>query len=332
MTNNEKDELMNELNEEIDNRISKNIKNENIKNVLIEICDLNKWKMFLNRTFLIFLMAFISFIVWVFPISLFVAPYYSLTNDNVPTVNVYKLEGETTVRSISEGIENILNEGLVTNFLGVRTWIDNKYYEQKGEIEIYRIATLALENNLARNRGTGGANKSLVQARSDIYADYELPIFTSYNKRLKGTVISMDNYLKELKNDENVDMNQKKAVFIVNSDNLAEVLDKLKQIIQTNLAKKTTFLTEDDKFYLLKGNLISTYRFLKGIDKDFKNKMEDKTSYKENFVPLLKDLEIAIQQNHFVILEMFGHVSKLEKEANVISQKLGELRDKLKNG
>ena len=74
------------------------------------------------------------------------------------------------------------------------------------------------------------------------------------------------------------------------------------------------------------------YKFLQGIDADFKNKMIDKTSYEENFVPLLELMEKAIAQNHLIISETFGHVSKLEKEVNLIAQKLGELRDKLKNG
>ncbi|NQY30519.1 MAG: hypothetical protein HRT69_13745, partial [Flavobacteriaceae bacterium] len=63
-----------------------------------------------------------------------------------------------------------------------------------------------------------------------------------------------------------------------------------------------------------------------------KDKMKDKSSYVENFVPLLELVNEAISQNHIVILEALGHVSKLEKQANIIAQKLGELRDKLRNG
>jgi len=33
-----------------------------------------------------------------------------------------------------------------------------------------------------------------------------------------------------------------------------------------------------------------------------------------------------------VISEIFGNLSKLEKDVNLIAQKLGELRDKLNNG
>lgn len=45
-------------------------------------------------------------------------------------------------------------------------------------------------------------------------------------------------------------MENKKAVFIVNSDNLAETLDKMKQQLQTTLAKKLkTLLKLMIKFY-----------------------------------------------------------------------------------
>ena len=176
------------------------------------------------------------------------------------------------------------------------------------------------------------ANKYLVKARSNIYADYTLPIFTSYTTRLKQTVSNIDSYVVQLQKDKNVGMNKKEAVFIINYDNLAEVLDKLKQQLQTKNMVKSSFFTDDDKFYQLKGNLIAISKFLQGIDYDFKDKMKDKSSYVENFVPLLELVNEAISQNHIVILEALGHVSKLEKQANIIAQKLGELRDKLRNG
>ena len=136
----------------------------------------------------------------------------------------------------------------------------------------------------------------------------------------------------QLKADQNKEMSQKRAVFIVNSDNLATALDKLKQQLQTNLMTQTTWRTQDDKFYRIKGNLIAMYDILKGIEYDFKNKMIDKSSYSENFIPIMELLKKAIAQNHLVILESMGHLSKLEKDANLIAQKLSELRDKLNNG
>ena len=291
------------------------------------------WKSFFKVLFNIVFVALISIILWFFPLSLVVAPFYSITTDEVKSIKQYNnLLGKTTVYSVRNGINDLLDEGLVTNFTGVNLYIDNKYYEQVGQIEMYRIAVNTLENNLARNRGTGGANKYLVKARSNIYADYTLPIFTSYTTRLKQTVSNIDSNVMQLQKDKNVGMNKKEAVFIINSDNLAEVLDKLKQQLQTNTMVKSSFFTDDDKFYQLKGNLIAISKFLQGIDYDFKDKMKDKSSYVENFVPLLELVNEAISQNHIVILEALGHVSKLEKQANIIAQKLGELRDKLRNG
>jgi len=306
---------------------------DNIYEILEYLFNPKEWGIFFVRFLLIFVIAFSGYLLWLFPVSLIVAPFYSVTTTHLePIKKDSELEGKSTVMAVRNGIQGLLDKGLVTNFIGVRNWIDNKPNEQIGEIEIYRIAVNTLENNLGRNRGTGGANKNLVQARADIYADYERPYFTSYSTRLKQSIASMDQYLKELEANKNTPMYSKTAVFIVNSDNLAEVLDKVKQQIQTNLASKTTFMTEDDKFYHIRGNLIATYYFLKGIDYDFKDKMIDKSSYTENFVPMLESLESAIKMNPLVVLEFKGDVSKIEKDANVITQKLAELRDKLKNG
>lgn len=301
--------------------------------ILDYIFNMSEWKIFFKRLFSVLALALVAFVLWLFPISLFVAPFYSITTDKVENINIYKtIAGKTTVSSVQDGLQNLLTEGLVTNFTGVKLWIDNKYNEQVGQIEMYRIAINTIENNLARNRGTGGANKYIVQARSDIYSDYDLPIFTSYTTRVKQAIVSIDNFLGQLEADKNKQMNEKRAVFIVNSDNLSEVFDKLKQQLQTNIMIKSNFFSNDDKFYHIKGNLIAMDKFLQGINFDFKDKMIDKTSYEENFVPLLQLIKSAISQNHLVILESFGHLSKLENDANLIAQKLGELRDKLRNG
>ncbi|RLA09008.1 MAG: hypothetical protein DRQ51_00020 [Gammaproteobacteria bacterium] len=305
-----------------------------IKNRLIDFFfNLEDWQIFTKKLLSIIVFIVLLLILWVFPISLFVAPFYSITQDEPHKVKIYKeTEGKTTVLSIADGIDKILDTGLTTNFFGVKTWIDNKYYQQVGEIEIYRLSVWSLENSLGRNRGTGGANKSLVQARSDIYADYNLPIFTSFNKRLKQTVKNLHKYINKLEQDASLPMDKKQAVFIVNSDNLAEVIDRLKQQLQTNIMVKTRFFTTDDKFYTIKGNLIALHQFLEGIKFDFADKLKDKSSYEENFIPLLSQIKKTIQQNPIVIMESLGHLSKLSNEANVIAQKLGELRDKLKKG
>ena len=125
----------------------------------------------------------------------------------------------------------------------------------------------------------------------------------------------------------------KKAVFIVNSDNLAETLDKMKQQLQTTLAKKVENFTQvDDKFYQIRGNLLAMELIFKGLDKDFKNKMIDKSCYYENFLPIMEDIKNGARANHLIVLESFGDLSKIEKQGNIISQKLSELIDKLRKG
>jgi len=218
-----------------------------LSKILINFTDIKGFvKVFVS----LFAMGVILFLLWLFPLSLFVAPLYSGVTNTVHNIPIYKnIAGKTTVKTVQNSIQDILNKTLVTNFLGVRFYIDNRYFEQVGKIEMLRIGINSLENHLARNRGTGGANKYLVQARADIYADYELLFFTSYDTRLKQASKHIQQYLEQLALDESKPMNQKRAVFIVNSDNLAKTLDKFKQQLQTNIMIKLSFLTRDNKFY-----------------------------------------------------------------------------------
>jgi len=304
-----------------------------LKNQFIAyLLNAKEWKIFFKRFLALFGVMILSLLLWYFPISLFVAPFYSITTDKVPIIKEYKgLVGKSTTMALRNGLENLIDEGLVTNFIGVRLWIDNKYYQQLGEIEMFRIGINVLENNLARNRGTGGANPYIVQARSEIYSDVTIPIFTSYTTRMEEAISNIDGYLEQLKKDKNKEISQKDALFVVNADNLATTVDKLKQRLQTNIVTKITWSTQDDKFYRIKGNLVAMYDILKGIEYDFKDKMINKTAYNQNFIPIMELLKQAISQNHLIVLESMGHLSKLEEEATLIAQKLAELRDKLRN-
>lgn len=295
--------------------------------------ELKDWYIFLKQSTILIAILLAGFATW-FILSLFVAPFYSITKDGeIKGFQTYKLEGETTTRSIQLGLKDLLNDGLITNFIGVRFFIDNKLNEQIGQIDMYRVALNTLENNLGRNRGTGGANGNLVQARSNIYADYSIPFFTSYSTYLDKTIKNLDNYLVKLDESKDLPMENKKAVFIVNSDNLAENLDRLKQQLQTTLAMKVdNFTMVDNKFYQIRGNLLALDLILKGIDKDFKQKMIDKSCYNENFLPLMEDIKNGAKSNHLIVLESFGDLSKMEKQGNIISQKLAELIDKLRKG
>ena len=295
--------------------------------------ELKNWLIFFKQLLILIAILFVLALSWI-GLSVFVAPFYSVTKSGeIKGFQTYNLEGETTTRAIQTGLKDLLNDGLITNFVGVRNIIDNKLNEQIGQIDMYRVSLNALENNLGRNRGTGGANEHLVQARSNIYADYSVPLFTSYTTLLTRTTTDLDKYLKRLELDKEVPMENKKAVFIVNSDNLAETLDKMKQQLQTTLAKKVENFTQvDDKFYQIRGNLLAMELIFKGLDKDFKNKMIDKSCYYENFLPIMEDIKKGARDNHLIVLESFGDLSKMEKQGNIISQKLSELIDKLRKG
>jgi len=295
-----------------------------------------RWYIFGERSFMLIVVALIGFVLWICIGSLIVAPFYSLTaSKTLDKVTIHDSQpGITTVNSLKDRLVLLVDEGLITNFVGVRFWIDNRKEEQIGEIEMYRVQTNVLENNLARNRGSGGANKCLERARADIYADLALPMFTSYTTRMKGTISGLDCYVKQLNEDQNKDMISKRAVFIVNSDNLAEALNKMKQQLQTNLknSENLSFFNQDNKFFRIRGNLIALSYFLKGIEHDFKEKMADKSSYDENFIPILQLLEEVIEIKPFIIWQGVGHLSKITSKSNEIAMKLQELRDKLKDG
>ena len=295
--------------------------------------ELKNWLIFFKQLLILIAILFVLALSWI-GLSVFVAPFYSVTKSGeIQGFQTYNLVGESTTRAIQTGLKDLLNDGLITNFVGVRNIIDNKLNEQIGEIDMFRVSLLSLENNLGRNRGTGGANEHLVQARSNIYADYSVPLFTSYTTLLTRTTTDLDKYLKRLELDKEVPMENKKAVFIVNSDNLAETLDKMKQQLQTTLAKKVENFTQvDDKFYQIRGNLLAMELIFKGLDKDFKNKMIDKSCYYENFLPIMEDIKKGARDNHLIVLESFGDLSKIEKQGNIISQKLSELIDKLRKG
>ena len=295
--------------------------------------ELKNWLIFFKQLLILIAFLLVLALSWI-GLSVFVAPFYSVTKSGeIKGFQTYNLEGETTTRAIQTGLKDLLSDGLITNFVGVRNIIDNKLNEQIGQIDMYRVSLNALENNLGRNRGTGGANEHLVQARSNIYADYSVPLFTSYTTLLTRTTTDLDKYLKRLELDKEVPMENKKAVFIVNSDNLAETLDKMKQQLQTTLAKKVENFTQvDDKFYQIRGNLLAMELIFKGLDKDFKNKMIDKSCYYENFLPIMEDIKNGARANHLIVLESFGDLSKMEKQGNIISQKLSELIDKLRKG
>lgn len=296
-----------------------------------------KWLNFLERLLALVVISIFLFIVWMFPVSPVVSYFYSATTSGyvqIPEDTQHK--GVNTVNSINYRLKGLLDEGLITNFLGVKFWIDNRLEEQIGEIQMYRTATYMLENHLGRNRGTGGANHNLTQARADIFSDYELPWFTSYTRRLKQTTILLDSYTEELIADYDKEMNKKRAVFVVNSDNLAEVIDKLKQDLQTNNAglELHDYFQEDNKYYRLRGNLIALHYIFGGIDRDFRQKLIDKSLYELNFVPLMERIDEAV--NHkpaFVIYHYINNdLATMRGLTERVANMMGELRDKLKNG
>lgn len=307
-----------------------------LKALLDCITDYNEWLIFLKRSALLLGLGLAGLVLWIFPVSMFFAPFYATVSDTeTKSVKVYEQQtGLSTSNAIKHRLEDLLDEGLVTNFFALRAYIDNNVNEQIGQLEIYRIAVYVLENHLARNRGSGGANKCLEQARANIYADYTLPLFTSYTTRLQDTIKKLECYNKSLIADAGKAINDRKAVFIANSDNLAEALDKTKQQLQSNLKfnKDLAFYEQDDQFFKIRGNLIALLYFLEGIEIDFKQKMLDKTLYEENFVPIITLLKSSIKILPFIIWEGKGDLSKLVSQANTIAIKMAELRDKLQNG
>ena len=75
----------------------------------------------------------------------------------------------------------------MTNFLGVKFWNDNVYYQQQGQFVMYRQELFVLRDYIARNRSSDGQNENLVEAHNYISVDSSSFYPVNYDLQIKQT-------------------------------------------------------------------------------------------------------------------------------------------------
>jgi hypothetical protein len=291
------------------------------------LVDPNEWIIFFKRILALFTILLLLFFLWWFPISPVVSIFYSSTNYKYLSVESdSNIKGTATIQGYKNIVKSLLDKGLITDFIGVRYWIDNNYYQQIGIIEILRPAILGLENYLARNRSSGNTNTNIVMARGKINGDFKEPFFPSYSRNLKHVYSSLELYSTELSQSKN------NAVFIVNSDNLADFLDLLKKELMANNSQTSIdFMQEDNYYYRLRGKLIALRYIFDGIDKDFGDLLRTKGIYDTSFNELYNLIkEGSSHQPSIIISSDFSNdYTVMVSKITTISMKISELKDKL---
>jgi hypothetical protein len=312
------------------------------------IFDWHEWGIFVKRQVAVIVLFLTILLVWLLLLSPIVAPFYSSTKSGLPD-NITKYEsvpGKTTVVALRDSIDDLNERGFVLSFPGIRNWIDNRQADEEGQITMAREIIFGIENNLATNKGTSGKSKSIEKARSELFQNFSYPKFTSldktrtmifdYDDSLTHTVEYINDYLIQLEKDIKLPMNKRKALFIVNSDNLSKVLNLIEARLYDSVKKSegAVFFDADNHFYRMKGSLKLLERFLQGIEYDFLTKLKDKSCYDENFLPLLESIKDAKNMKSGMIISefIFKDVSSLGNRVREIAKLVSDLSDKLNDG
>jgi len=287
----------------------------------------------MSRAMLSVLVLFIFF--WFMFLAPLISPLFMSEKPDIYNVQSYEGVGISTINAIQKPLENISSGILMTNFYGVRFWNDNRYNQQIGQFEMYKNTVQSIRDFLGRNRSSNGANKFLIFAHQSITTDSNALLYPNYDYQISKTIRYLEKYKLDLEDDRDKEADEKTAIFIVNSDNLADVLFLLRKNLMTeaDTNKGITLLNADNDYYRLRGSLIALYQFLAGIEADFKVKMMEKDGYKDNYIPLIKMIKETVEVKPFFVMEAFRHdVSTLRGKAQAISTKMAELANRLKNG
>lgn len=300
------------------------------------LLDKSEWFVFLKRLSALSIFSVIAFAIWIMvagPVAFF---YSDVHKDFINISKEKDYHGINTINSVVYSLQDMLDKGLVTNFIGVRWWIDNRPNEEIGKIRIFRIISEGLENNLARNRGTGPVNSDIANARARLFIDYESPFLPSYTTMVKQAIKFYKKFTEDLMADYNLPINQRKALFIPDAVNLSAVIDKVKKEIQTTISVEATnnFFQEDDEYYLIRGKLVATYLFMSGVGDDFKEKLKDKEAYDETYLPLMDLLKKTIDRKTFFVITHYAtnDLAYIRGNAQLVANMMTELRNKLNNG
>jgi hypothetical protein len=275
---------------------------------------------------------FVFILSWFAVIGPFIiAPFTMSESADIDSIKEYKGYGNSTVHGLIDPLQRIADGVLMTNFLGVRFWNDNVYYQQQGQFVMYRQELFVLRDYIARNRSSDGQNENLVEAHNYISVDSSSFYPVNYDLQIKNSIRSLHQYLNDIKKEND----SKAAKFIANSDNLAKGVRLLREQVLSiaDPHMGISFANADNDYYKLRGNLIALYQFLKSLEPDFKSKMIEKGAYQESYLPLLKDLRLTIEMRPLFVMELLKHdLSTLRGKAQTIATKMAEFANKLADG
>lgn len=294
------------------------------------------WLGFIKTSGVLISALLICLIIYLPAISPVIAVFNMSDKADISTVDkVYEGKGISTIHAIMDPLKRIDDGVLMTNFFGVRFWADNKYHTQIGEFQMYRHILIVMRDRLGRNRSSSPANKYLVEAVNQLSVDSTAIYPVNFDFQLRKTIYSLKSYENNLIDDRKTKTKKPTAVFIVNSDNLAEAVKymriQLSSISDVNLP--ISFLNADDDYDITRGNLVATYNFLLNLGPDFKEKMIEKGAYEDAYLPLLRDLKSAIDNRPFFVSEfIFKDLSALRGKTSIIATKMLEFANKLSDG
>jgi len=233
------------------------------------------------------------------------------------------------VKTLNSLINNELEHGWLPNdfmLSPTKLLIDNRPNFQIGVLTIIRHSVRVLRDNLSRQRTTDEINPFVNKAFSYISNDYEKLLLPSFESRMNETIDHLDIFLK------NYEANLANANYYPRSDNLIQVFDQyiseLGSLNNKLLSGDTSFFSNDDLFYLVKGTNYALYSVLHAILKDFKTVLEEKKC-----MPLMHETISRIKQSDFdPIIVVSGDSESLL--ANHLIQLAGitsDVRQKLKS-
>jgi hypothetical protein len=263
------------------------------------------------------------------------SPFVMNENLDIDNIQTYEGVGISTVNALQDPLKRITDGILMTNLYGVRFWNDNRYNLQTGKFETYKYIYQSIRDFLGRNRSSNGANEFLINGYYRIATDSNALFYPNYDFQISKAITFLDKYNFDLEDDRDKEPGDKTAVFIVNSDNLADVLRLLRKHLMTeaDTQRGITFLNADDDYDRLRGVLAVLYQFLAGLEGDFADKMKEKGAYKDNYVPLMTFIRETIIKRPFFVTEWISHdVSNLRGKAQSIGTKMGELANRLSDG
>ncbi|MBT3726541.1 DUF2333 family protein [bacterium] len=275
-------------------------------------------------------------ILWFSLLAPITAMFTMSEKPDIYNIVQYEGNGNSTIHAMMDPLNHISrDEVLMTNFWGVRFWNDNVYNQQIGQFRMYRQILFTFRDYIGRNRSSNGQNDDLITAHNEISPDSSSVYPVNFDFQVKKTIKALERYQNNLEIDKEKPLHEREAVFIANSDNLAKSIRLWREqlLSSSDPSLPVTFMNGDNDYMELRGDIISLYQFMKGIEPDYKTKMIEKGAYEESYLPLLEMMKVIIERKPFFITEFIQHhVTSLRGNSQALATKMNEFASKLDDG